>query len=789
MKQSKHLLASSIALTLLAGPVPMASAQIEEIIVSARKQAESLQDVPVAVSAFDRAALERNGVDTIDDLAALTPGLKTLTDGSTSAQGGIFLRGVSTGSINVTSDQAVAINVDGVQIESSLGLLAGQIDLAQAEILKGPQALFFGKNNSGGVIALKTADPTEEFYVRARAGHEFDAEESFSEIVVSGPLTDTLGARGVIYYSDSEGYLDNTALTASEDKIGGEEELVVRGTLLWEPSDDFQAKAKVTYSDREMDQYSLTQKITCYQPAQTTSDCTLDNRVSYPVPIDLLDRYPDVDPYTESTTGIVSLDLNWQISDNFSLNSVTGYYDIEQEFFGITLERGDAEVDVFGPGPLFLPNEIINMQSINIESFSQEFRLTSEFDGPFNVMLGAFFDDRETDAQPKVQFGGVGIASTYQLVESESMSFFAQGTVDLSETVELSAGLRYTEEERVFSGEMVEDGTFIPGSGVLVIPGLPTDVLAGTPLIPLNDKLNASNISPEVTLNWQATDDVTLYLAYKEGFKSGSFDVSPTSNQFLAIPGESFEIRFENEEVRGGEFGFKTLLFDSQLRFNGAVYYYDYTNLQLSSFDPEIVSTRTINAGGARVRGFEFDLEYAPTDNLRLTAAFNYNQGNFVEFITDCNQTQFATNTCPLDVDGDTVPDSQSLAGLPLENAPERTGSLGIVYEGELSDSWTYRVGGLLVHSDEYFTDTTAPDGLQDSYTTFDANIRIATADEKWAFELIGKNLTDEDYFNSSVAQPFTGSDPVTGAPGQQDHTAIWARGTQITAQVIYQLQ
>lgn len=153
-----------------------------------------------------------------------------------------------------------------------------------------------------------------------------------------------------------------TALTAAEPEIGGVEEIIARSNLLWEPSEDFQVKLKITYSDREGDHRGMSQKISCYTPTQTTSDCALNDKASFPVPIDLLGRYPDVDPFDNSTTKILSLDLDWAISDQITLNSITGNYDIEQEYFGPVTPWGGTDVDIFGldgmGNPIFLLNPL-----------------------------------------------------------------------------------------------------------------------------------------------------------------------------------------------------------------------------------------------------------------------------------------------------------------------------------------------------------------------------------------------------------------------------------------------
>jgi len=188
---------NALAVSLLTLSVDSASvfAQLEEVIVTARKREESLQDVPVVVTAMDRSVIEQRSIANVDDLSAYVPGMTSISGGTTVPSASMSLRGVKTGPINVTSDQSVTLNMDGMQVESVLGYRSGLVDLDRIEVLKGPQALFFGKNSPGGVVAITTANPTEELYVRARVGYEVEDGDTTGEFIVSGPITDTLGGK------------------------------------------------------------------------------------------------------------------------------------------------------------------------------------------------------------------------------------------------------------------------------------------------------------------------------------------------------------------------------------------------------------------------------------------------------------------------------------------------------------------------------------------------------------------------------------------------------------------
>jgi len=553
------------------------------------------------------------------------------------------------------------------------------------------------------------------------------------------------------------------------------------------PNDNFYALGKVTYSDWEGENRSDTQKVNCFgdPPLATSAECKLDDRITYAAPLDLLGRYNGLEPFDDADSTFATLKLVWNVSDTLELTSLTGYYDTNQEFYDVTTSRAFSDVtDQFGS---LLPNEILNQAAGGSDSISQEFRLASNYGGPLNFMVGVFYDDRTIYSDAKVQFSIIGFPATEQEVEAEAFSAFGQVDWAITEKWELSAGIRYTDEEKTFSGVLLEEAVDPgePGFPPIIPPfPLPPEVLLGQPgdpLIPQTDKITPNNTSPEVTLTWLPTDSITLYAAYKEGFKSGSFDASSTANSTLAaVP---LPIDFDNEEVSGGEVGFKTLWADDQLRVNGAFYLYDYEDMQLDTFDPVTVSTRTINAGESEVKGFEVEVDYAPIalPGLRVYGSYNYNKAEYTEFVNTCNQTQFTSGTCP----DDPAEGLQDLAGEPLTLAPENSATLGINYDGQFGGGMNYRLGAVVVYSDDYQTDTNNdPLGIQDSYTTLGLNAAIASADDAWTLEVIGNNVTDEDYFVFSVSQPLTGGEDV-----QQDFLATKARGREVIVQLTYQFQ
>ena len=335
---------------------------IEEIVVHARKKAESLQDTPVSVAAFSAEALERWTITNMSALSDFTP---SLVIGEVGSVGGQFIsmRGINTGVANALADQSISTLVDGVPFSHASITRIGKVDLQQVEVLKGPQALYFGKNSTGGIVAFRTADPTEETEVQFKVGYEDEAEQRYVQALVSGVLTDTLKARLVGRWSDMEGWLNNTAVAnpllstapgPAARTMPQDETVFVRGTLLWEPSDTFTMRTKVTHDTVDgLGNNVLTGYVRCVGPTPApgifgyvnTDTCDQNsNDYGYhdigPGDIALLDRANEGDSTrAEDEMTFVSNEVNVSISDNWDLVSVTGYVEQERSVFKQFSER------------------------------------------------------------------------------------------------------------------------------------------------------------------------------------------------------------------------------------------------------------------------------------------------------------------------------------------------------------------------------------------------------------------------------------------------------------------
>ncbi|MBW8753163.1 MAG: TonB-dependent receptor [Sphingomonadales bacterium] len=743
-----------------------------DIIVTARRRQETAQETPVALTVLNEALLDRYGVKGVASIQSLTPGL--YTGESSGAMGGtISLRGIGSGDSMAFIDQAVSSNVDGVPISSAQILRAAQMDLKQIEVLRGPQALFFGKNSPGGIISLTTADPGERMEALVRAGYEFTAREKYVEGMFSTPLSDTVGLRLAARYSDMDGYIKVispvvTGLTPTDNRrFPDQKELFFRGTLAWKPSDRVSVRLKATFTDTDVigGSSNFSDITSCpygtpQRPGEDAGNCRNDGQI-------LLEQLPasfmQLSSYLENPNGnrnndqtLLSGQIDWNVTDSLKLTSVTGYYRVSEK---LTSNGGYGPYSNNGFAVRF-----------NTEQVNQELRLASSFDGPINFLLGGFYEDRKlyTLTMIGVPFAGpfanptavtnirLPIESTHQ--KQESYSGFGQLIFDPIEQVQLTVGARYTHENKI-----LQDYTVTP-----VVAGV-----YGTPVDVTKDprygatRLSYNDFSPEVTVTWKPVTDVMLFASYKEGFKSGGFDAGYTNAAIIANPARGQT--FLPEHVKGGELGLKSRFADRQVTFNLTGYWYDYTGFQVSVFDTISRAFRLQNAGSARVRGVEAELRYSPNavPGLSLHATAAYNDAKYRRFDTaDCYQGQTQALGCNLGVLNGTARTAQDLSGRRLRKAPEFAATFGGYYETPVTDGLMLglSVDGSYSGAYEYGTNY-QPLAYQRAYAKVDATLRLFTDDKRWEFAVIGRNLTDKRNLINGIDRTGTGSGKGTTLP------------------------
>jgi iron complex outermembrane receptor protein len=761
----------------------------EDIIVTARKRAERLIDVPVAVTALDDKALARYATADISAVGTQIPQVM-FTRNPSGNGANINIRGVGT---NTSADdgveQAVSVNIDGVPTARGRILQTGLFDIGNVQVLKGPQALYFGKNSPGGVIVIESKGPTDQFEGYVRAGYEFQAHEYAVEGAFGGPISETLGFRVAVRGSDMrEGYVRNVAqpISAANNPVaydranglsipGGSfkwgpnaKQIAGRVTLRWEPTSDFDATFKGFYSYYK-DQGDSSQNViaSCVPGAAlpTTTDlsavfvlgaprpaadpngyCGGDRRINTigELPGPILAALPinkGDSAYNKNNNYLSSLVMNYRL-DQAVITSTTGFYNYRN--------IGNA---FFDSNSLSLAGGAGNSYNT---SWSQELRVDTKFDGMFNITGGLFYGHDKRlyrtgsyiirDINPLT--GSSATSLSKQNTTGNTYSAFAEISVKFSPELEFNGGARYTRETK--RGTLFVDYTSTK-AGILGVAAAQGTLLTG--------RLKNNNVAPQATLTWHPTTNSTLYMGYRTGFKAGAI----TNPGLVSRALNNNNIVLRPEKVKGYEAGFKFQSDDRRFSGDMAIYHYTYRDLQVSAFDSVSNTVITQNAGGAQVDGIEGNVSYRLIDGLTLRAAAGYNRARYTTFTNAAcwgGQAILAPTEC--------IGNKQNLTGEPLPRAPDWSGTVGASYETEISQDLKigFTVDGR--YSSRYnFISTNNPFAIQKGYTLLDGSVRLASNDERWELALIGRNLTNKFYFTVGSERPLgTSPGSVQGVPG-----------------------
>ena len=780
---------------------------IEEIIVTARQQAEGLQDVPVTIAVMSEQDLERYNITTLVDAAKMVPNM-AISQGGSGNGSNLRLRGIGSSSISAAFDHSIAINIDGVVVNRGRFIHNAYLDMNQIEVLKGPQSLYFGKSATAGVISITTNDPTDEFEFEFGAGIETEHEGTFTDIVISGPISENFGARLAIGVSENEEMFENYSFANDPMPFGngteqwfGDESLNARLTLLWNPLDNFEAKLKYHYSEYENNgggtawseeglcPDGVTQltgipgAATFFTTRAGVDDCTINGNTSKinlepGLRAGLPWGYDDGKPGLNQETNVLSLQLSWDINENLNLTSVTSQVELDHD----ELDDYSYGAGVFG-----------GLHRNIYEHLAQEFRLTSNFDGPLNFQLGLYVQEieQEFDAYqyafnlavmpnifgPALAFFGGDPTSPivgadgptgnqydynkHHFLDTDVRSIYLAAYWDINERTELTLGARYTEEEKVGRIEIPYIHSAAAAFGFAAPP-----VISGL-------EFEDDNLSPEVAINYYINEDVSVYVSYKEGFKSGGVDNSALPTASINPLSPTFEgfgaLIYESEEAEGIELGVKANLLDGNMRLNATVFSYEYVDLQVQLFDSKIIQFSTFNAGGVETEGFEVDVLWnTNVEGLTLRGAFAYTDNmNTKDFI---------------------VPSGENLKGTKGNFNPEITGFAGFTYDQELTSGWRSNISADARYSDDYGWVAQINSPRQDSYWLFDASLSLYSDDGKHSINFIGRNLGDEIVIIGGGAIPGRIQRQEGTSSLLQDQTATTTLGRTLTLQYKFRM-
>jgi iron complex outermembrane receptor protein len=707
------ILLASLASTLVSAQ----NAVLEEIVVTAQKRAESLQNTPIAISAVTGEAIDKLNIDDIGAIAAANPSL-VYSEAGGEAQ--LYIRGVGSNIFSVGVDQSVATHIDGVYAGRANMGLTQFLDIDRVEILRGPQGTLYGRNATGGAINIISRAPTDDF-----EGYASGLLGSFDRVdfrgALSGPLTESLSARVAVRRLKDDGYTEDLDPRGS-NKIDDNDLTAVRGSLRWK-SEGLTASLIAEHSEFENG---------------NTSIYPIDNdglAGSFgAIPTNSIRKTRNNTPsfHKWNTSGVTG-NFDWNVSDSTNLNLTLGYRDWDSDFL---FNTDGTEIEVTRSSFAYTS-----------EQLSAELRLSGEA-GWGRWLVGAYWFDED-------KFGGLGLVragfTPPAVLAPRSFIFRADGTgeataifgqVDykLAETWTLSAGLRYSDEKK---GDLLRQSTLLPDNELL---GLftPNVIPDATPATTRNVSRSWDAWTPRLGLEYRPSDDRLFYLTYSEGFKSGGFNDLSVINP-----------PFDPEFIDSFEIGAKTEWLNGRLRANASAFYYDYTDLQVSVFASvgNITTTFTTNAAEATVKGLELDLVARPIDALDIRASLAFLDATYDNFTTpygSCTAANVALDSRCVGRVG--LPRLINAAGNRLNNAPEFKGSLSVGYSIDLASGGQVTLFGAANHQGRVFflpANTTVMS--QASYTLVDARIGYENESGDWAVGAFVKNLTDEEYFHNIV--------------------------------------
>ncbi len=753
MKKSGVKLLSLIISGLISNAVIAEEAALEEILITAQKRVQKLQDVPISVNTLSGEKIEDAGITSIERIADYIPSFNMTQTGIGT---NIAIRGISSG-VNQGFEQSAAQFVDGIHYGRSQLARSPFLDIERIEVLRGPQSIIFGKNSTAGAISITTAKPTDDFEGKISALYEPEYGEQDLRLVLSGPFSDTFSGRLAILSSSVDGYMENITLNRDES---GDDNRVVRGSLRWQPTDDWDINLKIEDGSFDSDgrNIEVVKPVTYAAPGSTgitqyrDALNTLTQGQYWMNTAQDWKRESNGD-YSYNDTANQTLSIEYEM-ENHTITSVTGHNAYNYEEL--------CDCDFTGaPGFTILSDE-------DYTQFSQELRIASAEDQTFSYLAGVFFQNSSLDFHDTIgvptnsfiatafvsRLGATAAnalrgASTQRDFEQDTnlSAIFAQGTWNFTDTSRLILGARFTQETKDamrHQYHVTPSGVTLPQGGISDAYNSLWSIFKVDPHTVDGDR-DESAFTPLITYQWDINSTDMLYATYTTGFKSGGFDVRSNAapntlggiyNGPSPIPNIEGTWEFEEEKVNNFELGGK-FLFGGAAELNVALFRSEFTDMQTSQFDGSL-SFNVTNAGEALVQGLEVDGRWAVTDPVLLRGGVAFIDFEYTDFKNAQCYFGQVDNIGPA---GDGVCDA---TGKRREFTPEIQGNLGVDYTVEFSGMKLVSTLDVIYSSDYLTTPSLDPKFKQDAYTKINARIALSGNDDMWELALIGKNLTDE---------------------------------------------
>lgn len=733
--KTRKFLYTAIVTVLAAGSAPVlaqdedaASNVLEEVIVTATRRETSLQDVPISIATLSGQRLESlfNGGEDVLALSGRVPGFYAESSNGRAAPR-FYIRGLGNIDFDLGASQPVLFVMDDVVMENVVLKSFPLFDVDNVEVIRGPQGSLFGRNTTAGIVKINTRRPTEEFnaFVRGSIATYTTAD---LEAAVGGAFADSnFSYRVSTIYRTRDDWISN-GFTGENDVMGGFDEAAGRIQLQYE-TDTFRALALV--QARTLDGTSSIFRANIFDTGSNDLNQNYDRDVVY---YDGGDNNPQ-----EYDSEGATLNLEWTFGNGSTLTSITSFQQAEG------FSRGDIDggvvdftqsVDVppgitFDPAALNFPTGQLTLTfpgTINVDSvtqdgadtdqFTQELRLASDVDGRLRWQTGLFYFDSDLQVTTD-SFASLGFQDTIVRYGNEAWAVFGQAEYDLNDAWTVTAGARYTDDEK--------DYEVLQYSALWEILGIPP--------VP-NQSVSDDQISWDLAANWALAEDHVLFGRVAYGFRGPTIQGRDVA--FLEFPTIA-----DSETVLSWELGWKANYFDDRMRVNAAIFTYEVDDIQLSIIGGATNTNQVINADKADAVGAELDLEWLITDNLLVTLGYAYNDTEIKDpnlFVAPCGsgqcqafQDRNENGQVPVD-------------GLPLPRTPENNfnftlrwgfpvGDVGEVY---LFTDWTYWGENQmsLYFTPEFVTDSQYEGGLRIGYLNLE---------QDWEVAVFGRNITDED--------------------------------------------
>jgi iron complex outermembrane receptor protein len=686
---------------------------LEEVIVTATKRAESLQDIPVTVNALSENTIQEAGVTDIGDVAALVPALTVSTNLSPFASA-LRIRGFGTSQNDPALEASVAFILDGVYMGSSGLGMSDLTDIERIEVLQGPQGTLYGKNSNAGVVSVTTKTPnTEESegFVEASLG-DYSMQRYVGSL--TGPFNDSLAYSLSGSWHDTDGWLESN----TGDDLNGVEDWNARGKLLWLPTDRLSLQLTVSHVDRDT---------SCCGADATQTSAVTDQLVAKGLPVPKNDAFDyknnvDVDSNFDLESDAVNIKLDYDF-DTAVLTSLSAWNDYDYKT-STDADRSDLAV-------LAVVDD-----KYTGEQYSQELRLASELDGPLQYMLGAFYAYEERTrggpgkgpveigedvlpvggAQTGLGPGFGGLVQPGDTVffdskwETETFALFGQSTYDITEDWAATVGLRYTTEDKdadLFTRPFSTAPTFGTGNSLVELAFAPIDD---------SFNRNSDGFTWLANLTWFMNEETMVFTSVSTGTKSGGFN---------GVAGEGAPREFDDEDTTNYELGIKSQLFDNRLQLNATAFYTQFDDLQFLAQQPSGVGTFVSNAAEGTSAGVDLNFSAAPWDFLMLSGGLQYLNAKYTDGELDD-------------------------LGFDVPYAPDWSGNLSATLLLPLADGVTYLRGDYSFMGDHFNNPTYQADSVEQDKTLL--NLRLGWRNDHWDAAMWVRNATDEAYSVLSAA-------------------------------------